>query len=371
MRFKLLLIAILSSDFLFAQKKFQRIDSLFHSFHVNGQFNGNVLIAEKGKPIYQKSFGLAKEESKEKPNENSVFELTSCAKQFTALAIVQLKEQGKLNYDDAIDKHLPELREYSKVTVRHLLNHTSGMPDYMQLMDTLWDKEKVATNKDIIYLFEAHRPPLLFEPNTKFEYSNTGYVLMASIIEKLSGLSYATYLERKFFIPLKMSNTFVLNRRYAPKKVVNDASGYVYDFSSNGFVLADNYHPTKIVIWLDGIVGDGTVNSTFNDLLKWDRALYQNTLITEESKKDLYVPATLMNGTKTEYGLGWFLINDNTFGYHLSHSGGWPGYATFIERHITNYKTIIILTNHDEIPKLLKALRHILYTDATRKKNKN
>ncbi len=218
MRFKLLLVAILSSHFLFGQKKIQRIDSLFNSFHVNGQFNGNVLITEKGKPIYQKSFGLANEESKEKLNENSVSELASCAKQFTALAIVQLKEQGKLNYDDTIDKHLPELKEYHKVTVRHLLNHTSGMPDYMQLMDSLWDKEKIATNQDIIYLFEAHRPPLLFEPNTKFEYSNTGYALLVSILEKLSGLSYATYLERKIFIPLKMSNTFVFYRRYAPKK---------------------------------------------------------------------------------------------------------------------------------------------------------
>jgi CubicO group peptidase (beta-lactamase class C family) len=371
MRFKLLLIALLSSYFLFGQKKFQRIDSLFNSFQVNGQFNGNVLITEKGKLIYQKSFGLANEESKEELTENSVSELASCAKQFTTMAIVQLKEQGKLNYDDPIDKHLPELKEYHNVTVRHLLNHTSGMPDYMQLMDSLWDKEKIATNQDIIYLFEAHRPPLLFEPNTKMEYSNTGYALLASIIEKLSGLSYATYLAKNFFIPLQMSNTFVFYRRYAPKKVIKNASELVYDFSSNRFVLANNYNPSKIVIWLDGIVGDATVNSTVSDLLKWDRALYQNTLITEKSKKDLYVPATLMNGTKIEYGLGLFLINDNTFGYYASNRGGWPGYATFIERHITSDNVIIILTNYDEIPRLLKALRHILYSDATRKKGKN
>jgi CubicO group peptidase (beta-lactamase class C family) len=373
MKFKLLLIAILSGHFLFGQKKFQRIDSLFNSFRVNGQFNGNVLITEKGKPIYQKSFGLANEESKEKLSKNSVSELTSCAKQFTALAIVQLKEQGKLNYDDAIDKHLPELKEYHKVTLRHLLNHTSGMPDYMQLMDSLWDKAKIATNQDVIYLFETHRPPLLFELNTKFEYSNTGYVLLASIIGKLSGLSYWTYLDKKFFKPLEMSNTFLLNRRYAPKKVIDDASGYVYDFSSNRFVLAKNYdyNSTKIVICLDGIVGDGTINSTVSDLLKWDRALYQNTLITEDTKKDLYVPATLMDSTKTECGLGLFLINDNTFGYYASNSEGWPGYATFIERHITSDKVIIIHTNYDELPRLLKALRHVLYSDDKRKKSEN
>jgi CubicO group peptidase (beta-lactamase class C family) len=373
MKFKLFLIAILFSHFLFGQKEIQRIDSLFNSFREHGQFNGNVLITEKGKPIYQKSFGLANEESKEELNEKSVSELASCAKQFTALAIVQLKEQGKLNYDDTIDKHLPELREYHKVTVRHLLNHTSGMPDYMQLMDSLWDKAKIATNQDIIYLFEAYRPPLLFEPNTKFEYCNTGYTLLASIIEKLSGLSYGTYLEKKYFTPLKMSNTFIFYRRYAPKRVISDASGYVYDFSSNRFVLAKNcdHNSNKIVIWLNGIVGDGTINSTVSDLVKWDRALYQNTLITKESKKDLYVPATLMDGAKTKYGLGLFLINDNTFGYYASNTDGWPGYATFIERHITSDKVIIIHTNYDEIPRLLKALRHILYSDDTRKKNKN
>ena len=371
MKLRLLFTVLLSSQFLFGQNKFQRIDSLFNSFHLKGQFNGNVLIAEKGKPIYQKSFGLANEQTKEKLNENSIFELASCTKQFTALAIVQLKEQGKLNYDDAVAKYLPELSAYNKVTIRHLLNHTSGMPDYMQLMDSIWDKTKIATNKDIIYPFEAHRPPLLFEPNTKFEYSNTGYALLASIIERTSGMSYSNYLKQKFFVPLKMTNTFVYTRRHAPRIIANYAYGYVYDENSKKFILPDDFDPTKMVIWLDGIVGDGTVNSTVNDLLKWDRALYQNFLITEESKKDLYQPATLNDGTKTNYGLGWFLIQDNAFGFHVSHSGGWPGYATFIERHITNDKTIIILTNHDEIPKLLKALRHILYSDTLPKKSKN
>lgn len=326
------------------------------------------LIVERGKPVYQKSFGVANEQSKEKMNRNSIDELTSCAKQFTAMAIVQLKEQSRLNYDDAIDTYLPELKVYHIVTVRHLLNHTSGMPDYMQLMDSVWDKSKIATNKDVVQLLAAHHPKLLFEPNTKLEYSNTGYVLLASIIEKLSGLPYATYLEKNFFVPLKMSNTFVVNRRYAPKKFVNDASGYVYDFSSNRFVWTDNYSPVKTMIWLDGIVGDGTVNSTVNDLLKWDKALSQNVFISEQSKRDLYKPVTLNDETKTNYGLGLFLINDNRFGFYVSQNGGRPGYATFIEREITNDKTIIILTNHDEIPKLLKALRHVLYSDKKQKR---
>ena len=155
------------------------------------KFNGNVLIAEKGEIIYKNSFGLANESTKEKLNLNSVFELASVSKQFTAMGIVKLKEKGKLNYEDKIGKYLPELNFYD-ISIKNLLQHTSGLPDYMQLLDSLlidatWDnKTKIATNKDIIAIFSKHKPKLLFEPNTKWEYSNTGYALLASIIENIS-----------------------------------------------------------------------------------------------------------------------------------------------------------------------------------------
>ncbi|MDQ6527686.1 serine hydrolase [Flavobacterium sp. LHD-85] len=353
----LLLIAHLT----FGQDRTQKIDSLLNSLYSKEKINGNFLIAEKGKVIYSHSFGLANETTKEKLNENSIFELASCSKQFTAMGIMILKEKGKLNLDDDITKYLPELSFYKGVTVRNLLNHTGGLPDYMQLMDSLFDKSKIAANKDIIDIFSKHQPKILFEPNTKWEYSNTGYALLASIIEKASGMTYADYLKTAIFQPLKMKNTFVYNRRLSPKKIDNYAFGYVHSDSLKKYVLPDELEETKIVIWLDGIVGDGGVNSTVKDLLIWDRALYVNKLLTKEDMKAVFELATLKDGAKRNYGFGWGIEENADFGKIANHDGGWPGYVTFIDRHITNDKTIIILQNHSNVSIPSKAIRNILY----------
>jgi CubicO group peptidase (beta-lactamase class C family) len=361
MKLAITIALLLIGHLTFGQDRIQKIDSLLNSLYSKEKINGNFLIAEKGKVIYSRSFGLANETTKEKLNENSIFELASCSKQFTAMGIMILKEKGKLNLDDDINKYLPELSFYKGITVRNLLNHTGGLPDYMQLMDSLFDKSKIATNKDIINIFSKHQPKIVFEPNTKWEYSNTGYALLASIIEKESGLTYADYLNTAIFKPLKMKNTFVYTRRLSPKKIDNYAFGYVYSDSLKKYVLPDELKETKMVIWLDGIVGDGTVNSTVKDLLIWDRALYTNKLLTKEGMKAVFELATLKDGAKRNYGFGWGIEENADFGKIANHNGGWPGYVTFIDRHITNDKTIIILQNHNNVSIPSKAIRSILY----------
>ena len=345
----------------FGQNRVQKIDSLLTAIHTRGKLSGNILIAEKGKVVYKKSFGIANEEAKQKLNENSIFELASCSKQFTALAIMILKEKGKLNLDDNISKFIPELAFYNGITIRHLLNHTGGLPDYIELMDSLFDKTKIATNKDIITIFAKSQPKISFEPNTKYEYSNTGYALLASIIEKASGETYKTYLQKAIFQPLKMKSTFVHTRRFTPKKIDNYAFGYVYSDSLKQYFLPDNLEETKMVIWLDGIVGDGCVNSNVYDLLKWDRALYTNKLLSKEGMNEIFQVATLNDKTQTKYGFGWEINDNPDFGKIVSHSGGWPGYVTYIDRHITNDKTIIILQNHNNVAIPIKSIRNILY----------
>jgi CubicO group peptidase (beta-lactamase class C family) len=361
MKFTTTIALLLIGHLAFGQDRIQKIDSLLNSLYSKEKINGNFLIAEKGKVIYSHSFGLANETTKNKLNENSIFELASCSKQFTAMAIMILKEKGKLSLDDKITKYIPELSNYNGITIRNLLNHTGGLPDYMELMDSLFDKSKIANNKDIIQIFSKYQPKILFEPNTKYEYSNTGYALLASIIEKASGLTYADYLSKTIFKPLKMKNTFVYTRRLSPKKIDNYALGYVYSDSLKKYFLPDELKETNMVIWLDGVVGDGTVNSTINDLLKWDRALYTNKLLTQEGVKEVFEVATLKDESKTKYGFGWGIEDNADFGIITSHSGGWPGYVTFIERHITNDKTIIILQNHDNVSIPVKSIRSILY----------
>jgi CubicO group peptidase (beta-lactamase class C family) len=363
MKSRILITFLFIGQISYGQENLRKIDSLLTSFYNDGNLNGNILIAEKGKVVYKKSFGFSNDSAKERLNENSVFELASVSKQFTAMAIVILKEHGKLNYDDKMSEYIPELSNYNNITVRHLLNHTSGLPDYMEIMDTVFDKSKIATNKDIISIFAKLKPKILFEPNTKWEYSNTGYALLASIIEKASGMSYQDYLNKAIFQPLQMSNTSVYRRRYAPKKIDNYAFGYVYSDSLKKYFLPDVLAETKMVIWLDGIVGDGTVNSTVIDLLKWDRALYTDKLISKESKSEVFTSSELNDKTKTDYGFGWFIEDNGVYGNIVKHSGGWPGYMTLVDRHIQNDKTIIVLLNYinNDIYIPVTDLRRILY----------
>ena len=343
--------------------RIKKIDSLFTSLSAKNEFNGNVLIAEKGAVVYKKSFGLRDEAKKLPLDDNSIFELASVSKQFTAMGVVLLEQKGKLKYDDPIAKYIPELGFYNGVTVRQLLNHTGGLPDYMQLIGTKGDTTKINTNKDIIALFAKEKPAAVFAPGSKFEYSNTGYALLASIIEKASGKTYAAFLADNIFKPLKMENTFVYTRRLAPKKIDDYAYGYVFD-ANNKKVLPDNDPNNSYVICLDGIVGDGTVNSTTADLLKWDRALYTDKLVSKKSLELIFTPPVLPNNEKTNYGFGWMVNTSADYGKIANHSGGWPGYVTFIERHMDNDKTIIILQNNETGMPFLNNVRRLLYGKA-------
>lgn len=360
MKVKFILPLLFLAQLALGQSRTQKIDSLLNALYTSHKFNGNVLVAEKGKVIYSRSFGYANEETKEKLTEGSVFELASCSKQFTAMAIMLLREQKKLALDDELKTYLPELACYPGVTIRHLLTHTSGLPDYIKLMDGVFDKSTIATNRDIIALLSKHQPKALFEPNTKYAYSNTGYALLASVIEKTSGLTYAEYLQKSIFTPLKMNNTFVYTRRLAPKTIAHYAFGYVPD-STKTYVLPDKLKATNMVVWLDGIVGDGTVNSTVQDLLKWDRALYGNKLLAPAALREVFQVATLNDQSKTSYGFGWRLTDHPDFGKVVAHGGSWPGYRTSIDRHTTHDKTIIILQNHNDVSSPVASIKAILY----------
>jgi len=354
-------MGLLFTLFCTAQDKAKQIDSLLKASHGEQKFYGNVLIAEKGTIIYQQSFGKANEATGNDLNAESMFELASVSKQFTAMGIMLLQQQGQLSYDDSLRKFIPELPYYN-ITVRQLLQHTSGLPDYMELFMKNWDSTKIATNKDMVEQMAKYKPPVLFAPGEKWEYSNTGYALIATIIEKVSGKSFGDYLDKYIFKPLDMKRTMVYRRRYETKTVDNYAYGYVFNKATNKFVLPDSLAETATMVYsLDGIVGDGTVNSTTNDLLKWDRALYTEKLVSKEMMAEAFEPGVLNDGKKTTYGFGWGIPDMKEMGKVVSHSGGWPGYSTLIERHIDADKTIILLRNHDMPVQVLQKIRHILY----------
>lgn len=352
-----------SSPIKITNEKTLRLDTLFTDFYHEGSFNGNVLVAENGNIIFEKSLGFANEQNNTELNPETVFELASVSKQFTAMGIVQLEKGGKLSYNDPISKYVPELKSYEGIKIKNLLNHTGGLPDYMELTDSLWNKSNIATNDDILKLFEKEKPKVLFQPNERWDYSNTGYLVLASIIERVSETNFEEFLKEKIFEPLKMNNTSIYRRRYSPEKIENYADGYIYSDSLDSKILPDELGKNYYVVYLDGIVGDGMVNSNLRDLLKWDRALYEDKLINNRDRELIFSSQKINNNTETDYGFGWMIDSTKTYGKVASHSGGWAGYVTYIERDLDNDKTIIILQNNltpeTKIP--IKNTRRILY----------
>lgn len=354
----IIFFTLLFTSIAFSQQKARKIDSLLTMLHNQNQFNGNVLVLNKEKEIFNKSYGYANLETKEKLNSNSVFELASVSKQFTAMGIILLKEQGKLKYEDDFTKYIPELSFYKGITIKNLLNHTSGLKDYMSLANKKWDKNKIATNKDIIELMSKSKDTLYFKTGSQFSYSNTGYLLLASIIEKVSGKSYGDFLKESIFKPLKMNNTFVLNRRHKPVKLINYAYGYVEDDNKNK-VLPDSLKYLDFIIYLDGIYGDGMVNSTVNDLVLWHKSLKNNTLISKEVFNEITTLEKFEDGKENTYSFGWRLKKDDD-NFVMSHSGSWPGYKTYIKRDVKNDDVIIVLTNFDNSVLPIKNIDEII-----------
>lgn len=297
-----------------------RIDKYLQSCFENNQFNGNVLVAEKGKVIYHKAFGIANIDPVESLQINSQFRLASVSKQFTAMAIMILKEQGKLDYDDDMRKYLPEL-PYPGITIRHLLTHTSGIPKYEDLCDKYWDLEhenflekKYATNDDIIAMLIEYHPDVLFEPGDRYAYSNTGYVLLASIVSCVSGEPFEIFMKKNIFDPLEMSHTLVYS---AVRDDPMDNRVYGYRLALNGSdYLPNDFH------YMSGIAGDGAIYSTTGDLYKWDRALYTEKVVSKSSLEEAFTPVVLNDGSTHNYGFGWVIDTSLTGKKIVSHGGG-------------------------------------------------
>jgi CubicO group peptidase (beta-lactamase class C family) len=321
------------------------------------RFNGNAMVVKSGKIIYQQSLGYADYDNKRLLNDSSAFELASVSKQFTAMGIMICKERGLLGYDDNIKKFFPDL-PYDNITVRNLLTHTSGLPSYEDQFEKHWDHKKIALNKDIIDMLGKLHDTLFFKPGTKWKYSNTGYAVLAYIIEKVSGMSYNDFMSKNIFQPLGMRHTFVYNTRRSTGKIpANYALGYVYSDSLKKYVLPDNLPSYDYVYYLDGIVGDGCVNTTTGDLFKWDQALYGNKLVSKASLDEMLSPQVQVSprDSTTFYGFGVMVQSKSENGKIISHTGGWPGYSTDITRMVDSSETIILLSNNGTSPALLLA----------------
>lgn len=323
------------------------LEKLFVDIKKRELFNGTVLVAKKGEILYEGAFGDADLSTNRPLTSRSVFNLASVSKPITATAILLLVQEGKLSLNDSVQKWIPNL-PYEGITIRHLLNHTSGLPDYLDLFELNWDKKKIADNDDLLRYLIKYKPERLFAPNERVEYSNTGYILLALIVERVTDMDFADFLQENIFKPLNMARTQAIGVRKENIEIDDYAYGYVYDVYAGEYVLADDFEESKMVTYLDGMLGDGGIQSTVRDLYLYERALSTGNLINDELLKEAYKPAVTETETPFKYGFGWILEDDEEKGQIIWHSGGWPGYRTSLRRFIDHDIVVIALKNKEQ-----------------------
>ncbi len=272
-----------------------------------------VLVSRNGQIIYKKAFGMANLELNTPMQLDHVFWIASIGKQFTAIAILQLMEQGKLNLQDEITRFIPDYpTQGNKITIEHLLTHTSGIPTYSGMEDPEKKLSMGCTQNDVINFFK--NLPLRFVPGAKWEYSNSGYFLLGYIIEKITGKLYSEYLEENFFKPLGMTNSLYAS----DKRIIKNRVG-AYSYDDNGLV---NSRPLNPII----IFSAGAIQSTVEDFYKWHQAIHSYKLVKKETIDKAFTRYKLTDGKETDYGYGWKL------GYvyetpSIWHGGGIEGFG--------------------------------------------
>lgn len=336
----------------YAQTKAQKIDELMTAYNQLEQFNGSLLVAEKGKIIYEKGFGFANMQWKIPNKPDTKFLLASVSKQFTAMLILQLVNKNLLRLDSKISDYLnyyPKERG-NKITIHQLLTHSSGIPDITNFPD--FDEKYAHQNfktKELLELFDSL--PLEFEPGTDYSYSNSGYSVLAAIIEAVTNKPYKQILKEFITAPLGMGNT-----GWADNKMVinNYADGYQWA-ALDGYINA-SYFDNSISL------GAGGIYSTVEDLYKWDRALYTNKLIPDSLKQKMFTPY------KNNYGYGFLISkweNPNTKDSltFIEHGGANTGFNTLIFRSVKDKKLIVLLcnTNEAKLTFIKNRIRSILY----------
>lgn len=346
----LLLLTVLFTNTLFAQE----LNHFFTTLSDKNLFNGSVVISKSGKTVLSGNYGFSNIEKREKITDQSQFPIASVTKTFTSTAILQLQQKGKLNINQPVQKYLPDF-PYPNITIKHLLNNTSGLAQEYTLFDTIIKEQprKIISNQDIIPTFIRFKTPLSFSPGSKWEYNNMNFCLAGLIVEKVSGISYAAYLEKNIFKPAKMKNSFVPADRKI--KSLNQVELYTYpNLYSTDWVNTKAVQENFLIVEKSNFYGNGGIVSTASDLQKYQNALF-NYQILEKKELEEALTATKLNDGKTvsytidgkeiSYGLGWGMYTDESEGKIVFHDGLITGLTSILLYNVTKNQSIILLSN--------------------------
>lgn len=332
-----------------SSEKIARIDSLLSNALQKYRFNGNALVAIKGYPVFKYSNGHADLYKKTPVDFNTAFQIASVSKGFTALSVLILHDRGQINIHDSVIKYIPEF-PFDNITIRQMLQHTSGLQNYMYFVDHYWNDENPITNEHVLELINDHNPQLNFFPGRRHLYNNTGYAMLALVVERVSGKRYFEFLHDEIFTPLEMSRSFAWNQA-AIDTTTNIATG----FTRRGWKYRRFAHDP-----LDEVLGDKSVYTTAEDLLKWDQSLYSDLLVSDTLLMEAFSNGKTSRGREFKYGYGWRLseVDGKKVIYH---NGLWNGFTSSLRRYVDDKITIILLNNTNApVASIEKQLYNIL-----------
>lgn len=327
-----------------------KLDSLLKRINKRHDFHGSLLVAKSGKILYNNQIGYADFKKKEPIHEASLFQLASVSKQFTAAAIMLLVERNQIQLIDTVTSYFPDF-PYQNVTIKNLLNHTAGLPKYFWLAEHTWKEQKAPTNSDMMALFESSNVQRFFKPGRNFDYSNTGYLVLAAIIEKVSDTSFSDFMQKNIFDPLGMKDSFVY-------RFENDS---IKTNQLAGYRLYRGWRHLKINSTInDAIVGDKNIYATTEDLFKWTLGLNSGKLLSKESLDLMYTKGETVYGRKIPYGFGFRI--DRKDENIIYHHGKWNGFSTGLTQYLEDDLVVIVLehTGYSAITSLNKKVKEIV-----------
>ncbi|MCX7746024.1 MAG: serine hydrolase [Clostridia bacterium] len=327
----------------------KNLDAYVTACTANRNFHGSVLVAKDGKILLSKGYGMADFDKGIRNKNTTRFGVGSVSKQFTAMAIMQLFEKGKLKLDDKLSKYYKNIKGSESITIHHLLTHSSGIVDFSDLLEYVTTGNSIKSVDDLIKIIKDK--PLNFKPGTKYQYCNAGYVILTGIIEKVSGLKYENYLSKYIFKPLGMKDSGVFIARNT--NCLKGTTGYtgfldvtpVYD----DFALYTSY-------------GAGAIYSTVEDLYKWSQALYTEKLLKKKNLDLMFKGHMKINSTYS-YGYG-FVINSSPYGQQIFHNGATLSYTSYLTRYTDKKLTIIVLSNNRPLSIVINSLADISFGKA-------
>ncbi len=319
------------------------LDQYFSELYAVKMFNGAVAVKRNSKLIFKKGYGIANLNKETPFLSTTSLEIASVSKQFTATAILLLQQENKLKVTDFAAKYLGDDFPYKNITISQLLSHTAGLADYEDYFKENWNPEVIAYNKDILNYLKTKKPTILSVAGEKYHYSNTGYILLAEIINAVSGTTLEHYLTQKVFEPMQMNSSFFIGRDTIWDKK-NYAPGYMFSLTDCKNVIPESLPNNAYYRFLSGRLGSGRLSSSLDDLIKWDQFLYDDVILNAASK-DLAFSKHPPTKDVSDYGYGWHITNDSIKGKIVFHTGSWAGNLTYIRRSIATKDLVIILSN--------------------------